>query len=482
MAELSIQIVFISSFLLAIAVILIRISKGQFQHLLPAIILLGLIVRCYTASDNFLHEWDEKYHALVAKNLIAEPLQPALYRNPVLPYHPDNWVENHIWLEKGPVPLFLMAASLKVFGINEYALRLPSLLLSLLAVYLTYLIGKRLFNERIALLAAFFHSINGLIIEVAAGRVSSDHVETVYIVLFELILFFIIKNLVNDGRGRRYSAPTLYLYPFLIGTFAGLAFLTKWTPVLMIFPVWLIMEFVTGSKSKKQIFIQFGIAILIFLLITVPALLYIRQEFPAEARHVLLKFILAFNQPVESHQGPLYYYFLNITMVYGELIWLPLIIGIIHSIMKKDWRLILLALWWIIPFIFFSLAATKRHTYLLIAAPAIIIILSYSIVYISESFYSKRKVLSITATALLVLLPVRYCIERVKPFKHDFIEPSWVSELKSFNGKYPKNTVIFNCEHAIEGMFYTDYIFYTRYPINSEKEELERKGYTVIVM
>lgn len=258
------------SFILAVAFILIRIFQwkdraGSYsasnKHILPAIILLGLIVRCYTASDHFLHEWDEKFHALVAKNIVDSPLKPSLYKNPVLPYNPDNWIENHIWLEKGPVPLFLMAASLKVFGINEYALRLPSLLLSLLAVYLTYLIGKHLFNERIALLAAFFHSINGLIIEVAAGRVSSDHVETVSVFLFELILYFIIKNLVKHDKDKTFSARA-YLYQVLIGTFAGLAFLTKWTPVLMIFPVWLIMELVTASKPKKQIFLHFGIAIL----------------------------------------------------------------------------------------------------------------------------------------------------------------------------------------------------------------------------
>jgi 4-amino-4-deoxy-L-arabinose transferase-like glycosyltransferase len=38
---------------------------------------------------------------------------------------------------------------------------------------------------------------------------------------------------------------------------------------------------------------------------------------------------------------------------------------------------VLLSTWWLIPFILFSLAATKRHTYVLIFAPAIFILVSH---------------------------------------------------------------------------------------------------------
>ena len=40
-----------------------------------------------------------------------------------------------------PVALWLMAGSMRVFGVNEIAMRLPSLLLSTGAVLLTFLIG-----------------------------------------------------------------------------------------------------------------------------------------------------------------------------------------------------------------------------------------------------------------------------------------------------------------------------------------------------
>ncbi len=38
-----------------------------------------------------LHDWDERYHALVAKNMIEQPFKPMLYKNPVLPYDYKDW-------------------------------------------------------------------------------------------------------------------------------------------------------------------------------------------------------------------------------------------------------------------------------------------------------------------------------------------------------------------------------------------------------
>ncbi len=123
--------------------------------------------------DNFLHEWDERYHALVAKNLLQHPLKPTLYDNPVEPYDHKNWVANYIWLSKPPLPLWFMAASISTFGTHEFAVRLPAIIFSLLSVILTYKIGSILFSQKIGLLAALLHGIHGLLTDLASGRLSS---------------------------------------------------------------------------------------------------------------------------------------------------------------------------------------------------------------------------------------------------------------------------------------------------------------------
>lgn len=36
------------------------------------VILAGMILRVYASLDFFLHAWDERFHALIAKNLIED--------------------------------------------------------------------------------------------------------------------------------------------------------------------------------------------------------------------------------------------------------------------------------------------------------------------------------------------------------------------------------------------------------------------------
>ena len=73
-----------------------------------------------------LHLWDEQFHALVAKNLMADPLTPTLYRRPAIDYDFADWTKNHIWLHKPPLALWAMAASMRAFGVDAVAMRLPS--------------------------------------------------------------------------------------------------------------------------------------------------------------------------------------------------------------------------------------------------------------------------------------------------------------------------------------------------------------------
>lgn len=448
---------------------LVNIGQTYKIFALSLIIFSAIGLRIFVASDHYLHTWDERYHALVAKNMVSEPLEPTLYKTPLLPYSMENWVANHVWLEKGPVPLWSMACSIKLFGENEYAIRIPSLIISVLAVWLTFLMGKNLFDEKTGLLAAFFHSINGLLIEVAGGRISSDHIETFFIFFIQLAAFLVILTIKN----RKVTFLSL-----LIGMVTGIAFLCKWTPSVVIFPLWMIGEYFNSNKTKARIFYNLSLGIFGFALIITPWLIYINEHFPEEAHYVFKKFLFAYNQTVEQHTGPFYHYFQNLGMVYGELIWIPIIWTIYKS--KFDWKLIFLNCWWIIPFVIFSFAATKRHTYLLMCAPALFLLESNFIFKIIENHQRKRITIRVLI-ALLILLPVRYSIERVKPFKNSVKEPVWRTELINMRGKFDEKTVFMNYEHAIEGMFYTDYIFYDRLPLDGEIESLAQKGYKVII-
>lgn len=79
--------------------------------------------------DPFLYEWDEKYHALVAKNMLQHSLKPMLYVHQYFATDPYNWTYNNIWLHKQPLFLWQMALSMMFFGVSEQAMRLPSVLI-----------------------------------------------------------------------------------------------------------------------------------------------------------------------------------------------------------------------------------------------------------------------------------------------------------------------------------------------------------------
>src|SRR2546422_780157 len=90
----------------------------------------------------FINLWDERFHALVAKNMMAHPLKPTLYEETIVSMvYDDNWSRYHVWLHKQPLFMWQMALSFKIFGVNEFAARFPSVLLCCLAVYGSYRTG-----------------------------------------------------------------------------------------------------------------------------------------------------------------------------------------------------------------------------------------------------------------------------------------------------------------------------------------------------
>ena len=125
------------------------LKKKNYKLSIALIVLAGFILRMYCACDFFLHEWDERFHALVAKNLIDFPFKPMLYIDPLLEYDYRNWAGNHVWVHKQPFPLYSMAMSMWLFGKNVIALRLPSILICTSSIYSTYKIGELLYTKRL---------------------------------------------------------------------------------------------------------------------------------------------------------------------------------------------------------------------------------------------------------------------------------------------------------------------------------------------
>ena len=206
-------------------------DRDRHRVSLLLIIAAGFLLRWYAGGYQGLHPWDERYHALVARNLCFDPLTPTLYRTPLLDYDFRDWQANHVWLHKPPLALWLMAVSIAALGATEFAVRLPSLLLSTLQIPLTYALGKRLWSEKVGLTAALFHAVSPQLIRLATGQQSVDHVDTALVFFIELAVWLAV---VYRDRPRR-------LLLLAIGLVTGLALLSKWLPGLIVCPVFLLL-------------------------------------------------------------------------------------------------------------------------------------------------------------------------------------------------------------------------------------------------
>ena len=65
----------------------------------------------------------------------------------------DLYVYGIDWLDKPHFPFWMAAISFKVFGVSEWAYRLPALLFILLGAFYTYLLAKKLYNTAVAQIA-----------------------------------------------------------------------------------------------------------------------------------------------------------------------------------------------------------------------------------------------------------------------------------------------------------------------------------------
>ena len=185
------------------------------------------------------------------------------------------WWDSHIYLAKGKFffsqgqlgafesfrpplwPLLLgiiwkLNFSQIIFG------KILDLIFSTLSVYLTYLIGKKLFSEKIALLGALIFSFNPIFL-MHVGLILTEPL-AIFLGLWGI--FFFLQFLETEKFWRL----------FLSGIFLGLSFLSKF-PQGIFFAAVLIIIFFNRSSWKQKIKSSFWLS-LGFSLIIIPDLLF----------------------------------------------------------------------------------------------------------------------------------------------------------------------------------------------------------------
>ena len=426
------------------------------------------------SSDLFLHPWDERYHALVAKNMLSHPLVPTLFDTPILDYDYKMWTYNHIWVHKQPVPLWGIMSSLALFGVNSFAVRIPSILLTSIGTLISYQFGKKLFSRRVGLLSAFFYATNGLILEISSGRIATDHIDIFFLFFVQLAAY-----LAWEFAQRKSVWINLFC-----GIAIGLAILCKWLPALIVLPIWGAFILYSRKFSFKEIVVHGFVLILTITVVALPWQLYIHSQFPLEAawessfnaKHIF--------ETLDVEVQPWYYHFTMLRINYGELIYLPLIWFAFKTIKKRtNWKYWSLFVWIAVPYIFFSVAATKMQGYTIFAAPAVFLVLALFIDYLTRfRARFKQKWIPVLGIILLIGLPIRFTLERMKPFQ-TVETPKWQKDIIDLSGKISKDekAVVFNVNHPIDLMFHANCTAYNTIPSSEKIQELVEEGHLIYV-
>jgi 4-amino-4-deoxy-L-arabinose transferase-like glycosyltransferase len=190
--------------------------------LLPPLILTLVLwatfgLKLHNLDHEHLETWDESFHALVAQNVAKHPFKPTLTDTPYLPYNYKDWNKNHVWLHKPILPFWLTALSFVILGVDTFALRLPSVLLSTGAAGMTYLIARELFDRRTGLLAATLQAVNPFLLRIVHGYQFADVVDMSLLFWVEVGVYFVVRAVRTGSLS----------FTLLAGVAQGLAFLSK---------------------------------------------------------------------------------------------------------------------------------------------------------------------------------------------------------------------------------------------------------------
>lgn len=333
-----------------------------------------------------------------------------------------TYLDGSLRFDKPILIYWLQAFSVKLFGLNEFALRFPSAIAGLLWALAIYYFAKRAFNQKVAFWATLF-MLSSLQINLIAKAAIADSLLNLFIAtsIFSVWLYL-------DTQRKIY----LYISFALI----ALGTLTKGPVAIMVPLVSLFLYMLLKNRLKEFFKIVFNpIGILIFLLIAAP---WYILEYQDQGQKFIDGFFLKhnlqrFNTAFESHKGS-YFYYIPVVIL-GILPFTTILVKTfnkIKSFFKSDLELFLL-IWFIFVFIFFSFSGTKLPHYVIYGYSGLFILMGI----FASNYYKKYNFWLIFPVVLLLIILFAL------PFLSTYIEPKnlYIKDIlagvdKSFGIKY----------------------------------------------
>lgn len=178
----------------------------------------------FKLGDSSLFSWDEAWYADIARNIAYSGNLIFLFFN------------NQPYYDHPPAGFWIMAASIKLFGDGELAVRLPSAIFGIGCLIATYFLGKRIFNRVVGFLSAVSLSSAFWFI----SRARSGNLDIFLTFFFLTTIYFAVKSTDNKW----------FFLPFFISLFF-LIFMKTLIPFTVI-PV-LVFIFLNKKMLKEKL-------------------------------------------------------------------------------------------------------------------------------------------------------------------------------------------------------------------------------------
>ena len=251
--------------------------------LVSAIVFIPFIGNCP------LFDWDEVNFAECAREMVVSKNYSLVQLN----YRP-------FW-EKPPFFIWLQAASMHVFGVNEFAARFPNAVCSIASLVSIYLIGKNFHSQKFGIIWAFLYAATLLPhLYFKSGLIDPWFNLFIFISIYQCIRF------INNAEGKEELLNAL-----LAGIFLGLAVLTKGPAALAIVALTIITYMVWIRNFKLLISKTFAIFFITTLVVSAS---WFFVEYLRGNGKLIHEFISyqqrLFKTGDSGHDGPFIYHFI----------------------------------------------------------------------------------------------------------------------------------------------------------------------------
>jgi 4-amino-4-deoxy-L-arabinose transferase-like glycosyltransferase len=332
---------------------------------------------------------DEPRYAQVAREMLARHdwITPTLGGQP--------------WLEKPVLYYWQAMVAYKVFGVSDWAARLPSAIDATLMVVAVFLFLRR-FRPGLELDGA-------LITASAAGIIGFARAASMDMALAATFTIAMLAWYVWNE-----SANKIYLAVFY--GFIALGTLAKGPIAPFLAAVVVIALAVTQKDLKIAIKMLWIPGLLIFLLVALPWYIAVQLRNPEFFRVFILEHNFSrFGTNRYHHPQPIWFYVP--VVIVALLPWIVFAVAALGETLRAWWKQkgtahrpqdlfnLFLAIWFVLPILFFSLSQSKLPGYILPALPAATLLLSVYVRSRTESGEKSSPILVILHSVMAAALP-----------------------------------------------------------------------------